>query len=137
MLLTSVWECNFLGKWCPQYPKTLSPAISDDFTKTIHVHVILFCNIFIHEGVQRLVYSVFKPIRRVELYLYQSTFPYYLIFQACLLYNMRCVVPLLSPLTLVSHCQISRDQSNPLLETQYCHRLLSSQKLYEISPQRL
>lgn len=83
------------------------------------------------------VYSVFKPIRRVELYLYQSTFPYYLIFQACLLYNMRCVVPLLSPLTLVSHCQISRDQSNPLLETQYCHRLLSSQKLYEISPQRL
>lgn len=45
MLLTSVWECNFLGKWCPQYPKTLSPAISDET-----IHVILFCNIFIHEG---------------------------------------------------------------------------------------
>lgn len=95
MLLTSVWECNFLDKWHPQYPKTLSPAISDDYTKTIHVHVILFCNIFIHEGVQRLVYSVFKPIRRVELYLYQSTFRYYLIFHACLLYNKflnMCVV---------------------------------------------
>lgn len=93
MLLTSVWECNFLDKWHPQYPKTLSPAISDDYTKIIHV--ILFCNIFIHEGVQRLVYSVFKPIRRVELFLYQSTFRYYLIFHACLLYNKflnMCVV---------------------------------------------
>lgn len=74
------------------------------------MHVRLFYSVFIHEGAQQLLYFFFNRVKRVEFnllinfsILFNFSYMSHLLITLQVSEHVRCFVPWLTPLTLVSH----------------------------------